>query len=129
MSYEMKTSSGLNDEIDVGQCVTFDLKAGFKASVVISLAKWKVLALKKYGFGLNEGLYADMNAIRKYEYIGPLHSYYVAQWVWEKIIKGGRPKHDIPQVDCEGYLRVLQDHRNAATQGLPEPHQKNFLTI
>lgn len=84
----VETTSGLNDDLNgCERPVTFELKSGIEASVVHSLAKWKRLALKKYDFEMYEGLYANMNAIRRDEDLGPLHSCYVDQWDWEKIIK------------------------------------------
>ena len=69
--------------------VTFDIKEqnGREAEVVQSLAKWKRYALKKYGFSYGEGLYTDMNAIRRDEITDNIHSIFVDQWDWEKIIK------------------------------------------
>ncbi len=82
--------SGLNDNLNgVERPVTFDIKEqnGKEAEVVQSLAKWKRYALKKYGFTYGEGLYTDMNAIRRDEVTDNIHSIFVDQWDWEKIIK------------------------------------------
>ena len=82
--------SGLNDNSNgVERPVTFDIKEqnGREAEVVQSLAKWKRYALKKYGFSYGEGLYTDMNAIRRDEITDNIHSIFVDQWDWEKIIK------------------------------------------
>ena len=82
--------SGLNDNLNgVERPVTFDIKEqnGREAEVVQSLAKWKRYALKKYGFSYGEGLYTDMNAIRCDEITDNIHSIFVDQWDWEKIIK------------------------------------------
>lgn len=82
--------SGLNDNLNgVERPVTFDIKEqnGREAEVVQSLAKWKRYALKKYGFSDGEGLYTDMNAIRRDEITDNIHSIFVDQWDWEKIIK------------------------------------------
>ena len=82
-------SSGLNDNLNgYERPVSFDiLHADAKAEVVQSLAKWKRLALKRYGFWPGKGLYADMNAIRRDEdELDNLHSVYVDQWDWEKVI-------------------------------------------
>ena len=82
--------SGLNDNLNgVERPVTFDIKEqnGREAEVVQSLAKWKRYALKKYGFSYGEGLYTDMNAIRRDETTDNIHSVFVDQWDWEKIIK------------------------------------------
>ena len=82
--------SGLNDNLNgVERPVTFDIKEqnGREAEVVQSLAKWKRYALKKYGFSYGEGLYTDMNAIRRDEITDNIHSIFVDQWDWEKITK------------------------------------------
>ena len=81
--------SGLNDNLNgVERPVSFDIKAieGSNAEIVHSLAKWKRYALKKYGFSHGEGLYTDMVAIRRDEDLDNIHSVYVDQWDWEKII-------------------------------------------
>ena len=81
-------SSGLNDNLNgVERAVSFDIPAvGADAQVVHSLAKWKRLALKRYNFHVGGGLYTDMNAIRRDEDLDNIHSIYVDQWDWEKII-------------------------------------------
>ncbi|MBQ4036863.1 MAG: aspartate--ammonia ligase [Clostridia bacterium] len=80
--------TGLNDDLSgVERPVRFDIKeTGRDAVVVHSLAKWKRMALGKYGFPKGEGLYTDMNAIRRDEEMDNLHSIYVDQWDWEKVI-------------------------------------------
>ncbi len=81
--------SGLNDNLNgVERPVSFDIKnqPGSNAEIVHSLAKWKRFALKKYGFSVGEGLYTDMSAIRRDEETDNIHSIYVDQWDWEKII-------------------------------------------
>lgn len=81
--------SGLNDNLNgVERPVSFDLleQPEVTCEVVHSLAKWKRSALGRYGFKPDEGLYTDMNAIRRDEYTDNLHSLYVDQWDWEKVI-------------------------------------------
>ncbi len=80
--------SGLNDDLNgFERAVSFDIPAvGKNAQIVHSLAKWKRLALKRYGFEVGKGLYTDMNAIRRDESLDNIHSIYVDQWDWEKII-------------------------------------------
>ena len=80
--------SGLNDNLNgYERAVSFDVPAvGKDAQVVHSLAKWKRLALKRYGFSVGNGLYTDMNAIRRDEELDNIHSIYVDQWDWEKVI-------------------------------------------
>ena len=83
------SDSGLNDNLNgVERVVSFDIKniGGLSAEVVQSLAKWKRWALNEYGFEVGEGLYTDMNAIRRDDYVDVTHSIYVDQWDWEKVI-------------------------------------------
>ena len=84
----VKKGSGLNDDLNgVERPVGFDiLETGEEVEVVHSLAKWKRFALKKYGFKMHTGLYTDMNAIRRDEHCDNIHSLYVDQWDWEKVI-------------------------------------------
>ena len=81
-------NSGLNDNLNgVERPVSFDIPdVGTNAQVVHSLAKWKRLALKRYDFKVGKGLFTDMNAIRRDEEVDNLHSVYVDQWDWEKVI-------------------------------------------
>ena len=81
-------NSGLNDNLSGKERpVSFDIPAvGTNAQVVHSLAKWKRLALKEYHFFVGNGLYTDMNAIRRDEELDNIHSIYVDQWDWEKVI-------------------------------------------
>ncbi len=84
----VEENSGLNDNLNgVERPVGFDIPdVGANAQVVQSLAKWKRLALKRYQFNVGKGLFADMNAIRRDEEVDNLHSIYVDQWDWEKVI-------------------------------------------
>ncbi|MCI9405349.1 MAG: aspartate--ammonia ligase [Oscillospiraceae bacterium] len=95
----VQPESGLNDDLNgVERPVQFDvLEIGKDVQVVHSLAKWKRLALKRYGFGPGSGLYTDMNAIRRDEDLDNLHSIYVDQWDWEKVIT--------PQLRNVAYLK------------------------
>ncbi len=81
-------AAGLNDNLNgIERPVRFDVPAtGTEAEVVHSLAKWKRYALARYGFFPGRGLYTDMNAIRRDETLDNLHSIYVDQWDWEKVI-------------------------------------------
>ena len=92
-------SSGLNDNLNgVERPVSFDIKGQDEnAEIVHSLAKWKRYALKKYGFAHGEGLYTDMVAIRRDEDLDNIHSVYVDQWDWEKVIT--------KEQRCEEYLK------------------------
>lgn len=94
-------TTGLNDDLSgVERPVKFDIKETGKDAVVVhSLAKWKRMALKNYGFSAGEGLYTDMNAIRRDEEMDNLHSIYTDQWDWEKIIT--------PQTRTKEYLQTV----------------------
>ena len=85
----VKTSSGLNDGLNgVERPISFNIKDEEEnIEIIHSLAKWKRMALAKYNIPLGEGIYTDMNAIRKDEDVDFLHSIYVDQWDWEKVIK------------------------------------------
>ncbi len=84
----VEAGTGLNDDLNgVERKVEFDTKdGGMRCQVVQSLAKWKRMALKRYDFYVGNGLYTDMNAIRRDEELDNLHSIYVDQWDWEKVI-------------------------------------------
>ena len=96
----VRPETGLNDNLNgVERPVAFEIKDPdhTTAEIVHSLAKWKRFALQKYGFSAGEGLYTDMNAIRRDEDTDNIHSIYVDQWDWEKIIT--------PEERCEETLR------------------------
>ncbi|MBS4540166.1 aspartate--ammonia ligase [Clostridium sp. D2Q-11] len=83
------SDTGLNDNLNgVERPVSFDVLGvgGKDVEIVHSLAKWKRMALSRYNFKIGEGLYTDMNAIRRDEDLDNIHSIYVDQWDWEKII-------------------------------------------
>lgn len=84
----VEKSSGLNDDLNgIERPVSFDVLAtGTEVEIVHSLAKWKRMNLHRYNFKVGQGLYTDMNAIRRDEELDNLHSIYVDQWDWEKII-------------------------------------------
>ena len=84
----VEPQSGLNDDLNgIERPVEFDIKeTGTSAAIVHSLAKWKRMALYRYNFPAGEGLYTDMNAIRRDEEMDNLHSIYVDQWDWETVI-------------------------------------------
>ncbi len=98
--------SGLNDNLNgVERPVSFGIleQNDRKAEIVHSLAKWKRKALKEYGFHENEGIYTDMSAIRRDEITDNIHSIYVDQWDWEKIIK----KEDRTREKLESIVRSV----------------------
>jgi len=84
----LESNNGLNDTLNgVERPVSFTTYSGNNFEIVHSLAKWKRYALKKYSFNVGEGLYTDMTAIRRDEDTDSMHSMYVDQWDWEKIIR------------------------------------------
>ena len=104
-------ASGLNDNLNgYERPVSFDIPAvGMDAEVVHSLAKWKRLALKRYGFGLGQGLYTDMNAIRRDEELDNIHSIYVDQWDWEKVISAENRNLDYLKLIVTAIVRAICD--------------------
>ena len=101
--------SGLNDNLSgVERPVSFDVPAiGLDAQVVHSLAKWKRLALKRYGFSVGNGLYTDMNAIRRDEELDNIHSIYVDQWDWEKVITKENRNLDYLKLIVSSIVRAI----------------------
>lgn len=102
-------SSGLNDNLNgYERPVSFDIPAaGTTAQVVHSLAKWKRLALKRYGFTIGNGLYTDMNAIRRDETLDNIHSIYVDQWDWEKVITWENRNLDFLKLIVSAIVRAV----------------------
>lgn len=111
----VKSGKGINDNLNgVERAVVFDAKAikDSNIEVVQSLAKWKRVALGRYNFKCGEGLYTDMNAIRRDEDLDNLHSMYVDQWDWEKVIsKEDRNKETLKNVVKQIY-QVFKDTEN-----------------
>ena len=101
--------SGLNDNLNGHERpVSFDVPAvGTDAQVVHSLAKWKRLARKRYHFTLGNGLYTDMNAIRRDEELDNIHSIYVDQWDWEKIITRENRNLEYLQLIVRSIVRAI----------------------
>ncbi len=115
----VKQGSGLNDDLNgVERPVWFDiLETGEIAEVVHSLAKWKRMALLKYGFPMHTGLYTDMNAIRRDEECDNIHSIYVDQWDWEKIITNeDRTEEYLKQTVKDIYSAVLETAKEIAVK-------------
>lgn len=107
----VRRDSGLNDTLNgVERPVSFDI-AGFSGDyeIVQSLAKWKRFALLHYGFGCGEGLYTDMNAIRRDEVTDNLHSVYVDQWDWEKVIDKSERNFDTLKSTVKRIYEALKD--------------------
>jgi len=115
---------GLNDNLSgVERPVSFDiLETGQDAEVVHSLAKWKRLALYRYDFFPGNGLYTDMNAIRRDESLSNLHSIYVDQWDWEKVLPEGRRDEAYLRETVDLIVGVICDTQDAV-------HEKYKLTL
>ena len=118
----VKASSGLNDDLSGKErAVSFDVPAiGDDAQVVHSLAKWKRLALQKYGFSLHEGLYTDMNAIRRDEELDNIHSIYVDQWDWERIIAKEDRTEAYLKETVQSIVDVICDASEALKKAFPQ---------
>ncbi|EQB90416.1 aspartate--ammonia ligase [Clostridium punense] len=108
----VRKDTGINDNLNgVERPVTFDSKfiKGYDFEIVQSLAKWKRIALKRYGFQTGEGLYTDMNAIRRDEDLDNLHSMYVDQWDWERVIDKNERNEEVLKNIVQGIYRVFKD--------------------
>lgn len=104
-------STGLNDNLNgIERPVSFSVPAANNQEfeIVHSLAKWKRMALKRYEFNVGEGIYTDMNAIRRDEELGPLHSIYVDQWDWEKIITKEQRNKDTLKMTVRKIFKVFK---------------------
>ena len=118
-------SSGLNDNLNgYERPVSFDIPAvGESAQVVHSLAKWKRLALKEYHFYVGNGLYTDMNAIRRDEELDNIHSIYVDQWDWEKVITKEERTLDYLIDVAQKIVNVICDTNDLLKVDFPELSQ------
>lgn len=132
----VKPESGLNDNLNgVERIVAFTLKDmdEAKAEVVQSLAKWKRMALGRYNIPVGHGIYTDMNAIRRDEELDNLHSVYVDQWDWEKVItKEQRTEEYLEETVVTIYnaIKNLGDYVNRLYRGLQTelPNEIYFVT-
>ena len=117
----VSAASGLNDDLNgVERAVSFDIN-GVEGNAVIvhSLAKWKRFALKRYQFHEGEGLYTDMNAIRRDEELDSLHSAYVDQWDWEKIISREQRNVDFLKETVRDIVGAICDTSAALRNAFP----------
>ena len=127
--------SGLNDNLNgVERPVDFDIKqTGVIAEVVHSLAKWKRFALYEYGFEPGKGLYTDMNAIRRDEICDELHSIYVDQWDWEKVITRQQRNADYLRATVKSIYDALKECSELLSEyygerGCELPSEVTFVT-
>ena len=107
----VEPQTGLNDDLSgLERAVEFDiLETKTNAQIVHSLAKWKRMALHQYGFPVGEGLYTDMNAIRRDEEMDNLHSIYVDQWDWEKVIDRSLRHEDLLRKTVNAIVGAIGD--------------------
>ncbi len=115
-------ASGLNDNLNGKERpVSFDIPdVGETGQVVHSLAKWKRLALKEYGFYVGRGLYTDMNAIRRDEELDNIHSIYVDQWDWEKVITREERTLDYLTDIAKKIVAAICDTHDSLLEEFPE---------
>ena len=115
------SASGLNDNLNGWENpVSFDLSDNTHCEIVHSLAKWKRMALKEYHFYVGNGLYTDMNAIRRDEELDNIHSIYVDQWDWEKVITREERTLDYLISTAEKIVNVICDTNDALHREFPE---------
>ena len=114
--------TGLNDDLNgTERPVEFDiLQTGEMAQVVHSLAKWKRIALHNYGFAVCEGLYTDMNAIRRDEWMDNLHSIYVDQWDWEMVIDKNLRNEDFLKQTVQKIVNAICDTHEEIKKRFPK---------
>ena len=120
----LEASTGLNDDLNgVERPVSFEIKdTGTEAQVVHSLAKWKRQALSDYGFEPGTGLYTDMNAIRRDEELDNLHSIYVDQWDWEKVIERRDRTVDFLEQTVRAIVGAVVETNDALQIAFPSLH-------
>ncbi|MGF6990456.1 aspartate--ammonia ligase [Lachnospiraceae bacterium PM6-15] len=113
--------TGLNDDLNgIERPVSFEMKeTGKSAQVVHSLAKWKRMALKEYDFYPGNGLYTDMNAIRRDEELSNIHSVYVDQWDWEKVITKDERNLDYLKETVDKIVGALYDTATSICEMYP----------
>lgn len=131
----VSAGTGINDHLTGSETpVTFYLKAlESSAEIVQSLAKWKRMALAQYEFARGEGLYTDMNALRPDERLDNLHSIYVDQWDWERIISQDERKPETLEETVRDIYGVIRDMERKLVSRYPElpepslPHDIYFI--
>ena len=132
----VRPETGLNDNLNgVERPVSFDIKEqnGVVAEIVHSLAKWKRMALHKYGFSSGEGLYTDMSAIRRDEDTDNIHSIYVDQWDWERVIEKSERNVDTLKMIVRKVYEALKNTEVFVNSRYPEitrmlPDEISFVT-
>ena len=117
----VEPGTGINDDLNgIDRPVEFDIKGtGINAQIVQSLAKWKRVALHSYGFTVGEGLYTDMNAIRRDDVMDNLHSVYVDQWDWEKVIDGASRNEESLKTTVTAIVNAICDTAEMINRQFP----------
>lgn len=118
----VKSKTGVNDDLNgVERAVRFDIKeqGGVEAEIVHSLAKWKRIALKRYCFRSGEGIYTDMNAIRRDDKCDNQHSIYVDQWDWEMVISKEQRNLGFLKMIVQRIVGAICDTLAEAKQAFP----------
>lgn len=118
----VEPTTGLNDDLNgIERPVEFDIKeTGKNAQIVHSLAKWKRMALYRYGFPVGKGLFTDMNAVRRDEEMDNLHSVYVDQWDWEKVIDLPSRTTDYLKKTVENIVSSICDTQDTIKEMFPQ---------
>ncbi len=132
----VEKSSGLNDNLNGTEMpVSFSMASvpNEQIEVVHSLAKWKRFALNQYGFQVHEGLYTNMNAIRKDEELDNLHSAYVDQWDWEKVISKEERTINVLKQHVREIFKVIKHMEHEVWYKYPQavnhlPDDIHFIT-
>ncbi|MFD1430787.1 aspartate--ammonia ligase [Lacticaseibacillus mingshuiensis] len=132
----VERATGLNDNLNgVETPVSFQMAdlPDQTIEIVHSLAKWKRVALSRYGFGLHEGLYTNMNAIRKDEDLDNFHSIYVDQWDWEKVIAKSERTRETLENTVRTIFKVIKHMEDEVWYKYPTavhhlPHDIHFVT-
>ena len=118
----VRPETGLNDDLNgVERPVSFDIPAlgGVEGQIVQSLAKWKRQALYRYQIKPGQGLYTDMNAIRRDEELDRIHSLYVDQWDWEKVITASERSLDTLITAAEAIVEAMRTTERALIERFP----------
>ncbi|WP_139378308.1 aspartate--ammonia ligase [Mesobacillus jeotgali] len=132
----VRGGKGINDDLAGNErIVSFDALdvENERIEIVQSLAKWKRMALKRYGFSQGEGLYTDMNAIRRDETLDNLHSLYVDQWDWEKVISRKQRNVKVLRTTVERIYEVIKRTESFLAKHYPVlgtilPEKVNFIS-
>ncbi|VEU81295.1 aspartate--ammonia ligase [Haploplasma axanthum] len=118
----VESNKGINDDLGIkNSALNFHIKTlGYNVEIVQSLAKWKRMALKKYGYNLYEGIYTDMNAIRPLDITDKTHSIYVDQWDWELVIDRKDRNEDFLEEIVKKIVKALKETKDLVRKSYQE---------